>query len=115
MNKVLILAFQGETMCFVHALLNTLDMKERGFDVSLILEGASVSLIGPLSSEEHPFHALWQRALDARVITAVCRACAAKFKATGAAQALGLSLEGEMSGHPPIAPYIEQGYQIVTF
>ena len=37
-KKVAIFAFNGKPMCFVHALLNTLDMKEKGYDVKLIIE-----------------------------------------------------------------------------
>lgn len=42
MNKKLaIFAFNGETMCLAHALLNVLDMKEKGYDIKLIIEGCA--------------------------------------------------------------------------
>ena len=32
MKKVALFAFNGELMCFVHVLLNALDMKEKGYE-----------------------------------------------------------------------------------
>jgi hypothetical protein len=33
MKKVALFAYNGEVMCFVHVLLNALDMREEGFEV----------------------------------------------------------------------------------
>ena len=33
MEKVALFAFNGELMCFIHVLLNAIDMKEKGYDV----------------------------------------------------------------------------------
>ncbi len=45
MTTIALFAFNGEPMCFLHVLLNALDMKARGFGVKLVLEGASVKLV----------------------------------------------------------------------
>jgi len=39
MEKVALFAFNGEPMCFIHVLLNALDMKEKGIDVKTIIAG----------------------------------------------------------------------------
>ncbi len=44
MSKVALVAFQGEAMCFVHVLLNALDMQQRGITVKIIIEGMAVTL-----------------------------------------------------------------------
>ena len=31
-----------------------------------------------------------------------------------AAEAEGLPIGGDMKGHPPLAPYVDQGFQIIT-
>jgi hypothetical protein len=58
-KQVLLVAFRGEPMCFVHVLLNALDMKERGYDVKVVIEGTATQaaawnqpwrLFGPTSS-----------------------------------------------------------------
>lgn len=44
-RKVAIFAFNGEEMCFIHALMNAIDMKNRGYDVKLIIEGSATRLV----------------------------------------------------------------------
>jgi hypothetical protein len=39
MKKVVLFAFNGETMCFIHVLLNGLDMKANGYDIKIVIEG----------------------------------------------------------------------------
>ncbi len=50
MKKMAFFAFNGESMCFVHVLLNALDMKARGYDVRVVIEGAATKLIPELAS-----------------------------------------------------------------
>jgi len=33
MKKVALFAFNGESLCFVHVLLNALDLKDKGYEV----------------------------------------------------------------------------------
>ena len=54
MKKVVLFAFNGEPMCFVHVLLNALDMKEKGFEVRVVIEGAATKLIPDLAAEGNP-------------------------------------------------------------
>jgi len=55
MEKVALVAFNGEAMCFVHVLLNALDMQEKGCAVKVI-EGAVVKVVNELNNDGHPFH-----------------------------------------------------------
>jgi hypothetical protein len=48
-KKIVLVAFNGEFMCFVHVLLNALDMKERGYDVKIVIEGAATKIVPELS------------------------------------------------------------------
>ena len=41
MEKVALFAFKGEPMCFIHVLLNALDMSKRGYEVKIVIEGAA--------------------------------------------------------------------------
>jgi len=45
MKKVALFAFNGELMCFIHVLLNALDMNERGHQVKIVIEGAATSVV----------------------------------------------------------------------
>lgn len=115
MNKVLLVAFQGEAMCFVHVLLNALDMQQRGLTVKVIIEGMAVKLPGELQKPEHTFHTLYAKTKEAGLIAGVCKACSAKMGALEAVQAQGLPLLDDMNGHPSLGRYLQDGYTIITF
>ena len=44
-KQVVLVALNGESMCFVHVLLNGLDMKERGYEVKVVIEGSATKLV----------------------------------------------------------------------
>ncbi len=115
MKKVMLVAFNGEDMCFIHVLLNGLDMKERACDVKIIMEGASTKLIPGLEKREHFLHALWKKAKENGLLEGVCRACSNKMGTMEAAQNAGLKLLDDMSGHPSLGAYMKRGYKIITF
>jgi hypothetical protein len=102
-------------MCFVHVLLNGLDMAERGTKVAIVFEGAAVTLIPELEKEANPFHALYLKARQQGLIDGACRACSSKLGVLEAVQAAGIPLLDDMSGHPSMAEYIDHGYTIITF
>ncbi|ADU61278.1 MAG: DsrE family protein [Pseudodesulfovibrio sp.] len=108
-------AFNGEMTCFIHVLLNGLDMAERGNKVAIVFEGAAVTLVPQLEQPDNPLRALYQQARQQGLIDGACRACSAKLGVLDAVKAAGLPLLGDMSGHPSMAEYIDQGYTIITF
>jgi hypothetical protein len=114
MNKTAIFAFKENPICFVHVLLNAIDLHDRGRAVKIILEGEATKLIIDLRKPEHPLHALYEKVKKLELFDAVCRACAIKMGALEAAEAEGLKIADEMAGHVGMAPYIEKGYAIVT-
>jgi len=114
-EKVVLVAFNGEPMCFAHVLLNAVDMQERGFDVKVVIEGTATRMVSVLSDPGKPFAALYEKVKENRLIDCVCQACAAKMDALVAAKAQGLPVCGEMNGHPSLARYIDDGYRVITF
>lgn len=115
MNKTALVAFNGELMCFVHVLLNALDQQAKGFEVALIIEGASTKLIPDLIQPDNPMHGLFQKVRDQGLIRAVCRACSDKMGVLDRVRAEGLPLGEDMNGHPSLGRYVEDGYQVITF
>jgi hypothetical protein len=115
MKKVVLVAFNGEFMCFVHVLLNALDMKERGHEVKIVIEGAATKVVPELSVEGNPLRGFYQKVKDLGLIDAVCKACSTKMNVLAEVEAEGLPLADEMSGHPSLARYIEEGYEVITF
>jgi len=47
MKKVLLYAMTGEKSCFMHVLLNAVQLHEGGAQVRVVFEGASVKLVRP--------------------------------------------------------------------
>ena len=114
-KKIAFFAFNGAPLCFMHVLLNALDMKEKGYEVKIIFEGGTVKLIKDFSKPDNPFHKLYMRAKNAGLIDCVCKACAVKMDSLEAAETQGLPIDDELSGHPGMAKYIEQGYEVMVF
>ncbi len=115
MKKLVLVAFNGEFMCFVHVLLNALDMKARGNDVKIVIEGAATKVIPELSAEGNPLKSLYRKVKEQKLIEAVCKACSTKMGVLEAVETEGLPIADEMSGHPSLARYVEAGYELITF
>ena len=115
MRKFALFVYNGDPMCFIHVLLNALDMTSRGHEAKVIIEGSSVKLIPELAKPDHPLHGLWKRNLEAGLIEGVCKACSSKLGTLEAAKREGLTLLDDMSGHPGLTAYREKGYEIITF
>jgi hypothetical protein len=113
-NKTAIFVFRGDPVCFVHALLNAIDRFEKGGTVKMIMEGEATRLIRELRKPEHSLHGLYEKAKKSGLIDAVCRACAIKTGVPAAAAGEGFRLADDISGHASMAPFIEQGYEIIT-
>ena len=114
-GKVALFAFNGDPMCFVHVLLNALDLHATGLETAVIIEGSATGLIGGLAAADHPHHELYRKMKDEGLIDCVCQACAHKMGSLEEARDQGLPLCNDMSGHPSMSRYMEQGYTIVTF
>ncbi len=115
MKKIALFVFNGDPMCFMHVLLNALDMKEKGHAPKIILEGASVKLVSELIKSKNPLNKLWKKCLDKDLVEGVCKACSNKLGTLKDAEQQGLKLLGDMSGHPAMMEYKDNSFEIITF
>jgi len=115
MKKVVLFAFNGELMCFVHVLLNALDMKEQGFEVKIVIEGSATKLIPDLGIEGNLLNGPYNKVRAENLIDGVCKACATKMGTAEDAKTMDLALLGDMWGHPSMAKYLKEGYEVITF
>jgi hypothetical protein len=115
MKKFALFAFNGDPMCFVHVLLNTLDMEKRGHTVKLVIEGSATKLIPDLAVPGAQFGQLFEEIRNKGLIDCVCNACAEKMGVISSVRELDLPLCAEMKGHPSMARYLEEGYEVITF
>ena len=116
MKKVALFAYNGDSLCFVHVLLHAFDMKSKGYDVQIVIEGSACTLVKEYPENPDSANAkLYERAKEAGLIGGVCQACANKLGALDAAKAQGLHLYTDMMGHPGIAAFLDDGFQVFTF
>ncbi|HHY18489.1 MAG TPA: cytoplasmic protein, partial [Firmicutes bacterium] len=84
MKKIALVGFQGGEMCFLHLLINAIEYQAKGYEVAVILEGATCGLIPRLEARE----LFASKYLEVKpMIKAVCRACAAQLGGLEAAEA----------------------------
>jgi len=107
--------FNGDPMCFIHVLLNAIDMSEKGYEAKIIIEGSATRLIPELDKKANPLHQLWHRARAAGLVEGVCKACSNKMETIVAAKAQGLPLLEDVLGHPGMARFSDAGFEIITF
>jgi len=113
--NVALFVFNGDPMCFIHVLLNALDMDAKGCNPHIVMEGASVKLVPELVKPDHPLHNLFTQAMQKDLVAGACRACSVKLGVDKAVQEAGVELIGDMNGHPSMLSYIEQDYKVITF
>ena len=114
-SKQVIFAFRGDPMCFIHVLLNSLDLHERGMGGDIVIEGEAITLIPEMSKPDHFLNSLYEKVKKQGLIAGACKACAAKLKLTEAVEKEGLTQLSDMAGHPSMGGYIEKGYDVITF
>lgn len=115
MKKIALFVFNGDPMCFIHVLLNAMDMKEKGYEVKVIIEGAATKLMPELAKSDNPLHKLWKNAKSASLVDGVCKACSNKMGTLEAEKDQGLAFLDEMTGHPSMARYHDAGFEVITF
>ncbi len=64
-GKLALFAFNGDPICFAQVLIDALDMKEKNYDLKLIIEGSATKLVVELSDPEKPFGSLYKRVKEA--------------------------------------------------
>ncbi len=115
MRKIAFFVFNGDPVCFIHVLLNGLDMKEKGMQGRIIIEGAATALLPKLAETTSPLNKLWEKAKAEGIVDGVCKGCAHKMGTVEEAVNQGLSLLDDMSGHPSMSAYMEEGYEVISF
>lgn len=115
MKKIALLAYTGELTCFAHVMLYALDCEAKGFEVKVVIEGAATKLITELAIPDKPFANLYSHLLEKKLLTCICKACSQKMGTLAEAERQGLNIVGDMQGHPSIAGYLEDGFELVSF
>ncbi len=115
MSKYALFAFRGEPMCFIHVLLNALNINNQGFEVKVIIEGEATKLLSELYEEGSALNILYRQCLERDLIAGICKACSQKFGTYELALEKGLKILDDMVNHAGMGPFLKEGYQIITF
>ncbi len=111
MDKFVYFAFNGNQVCFIHVLLNALDMESKGLKALIIVEGEAVRLIKDMEASENP---LYIKAKEKGLIDGICKACSKKMGVLEYNETVGIPLKDDMNGHPSMAAYVNESYQVIT-
>ncbi len=111
MKKYMIFAFRGDSMCFIHVLLNAKDMNDKGIKCKIVMEGEAVTLLKGLEESGNP---LYLSVKKAGYFECICRACSAKLGVLDFNETTGIPVVGDMAGHPSMARFIDEGFEIIT-
>lgn len=114
-RKKVIFAFRGDPMCFIHVLLNAIDLHERNLGGNIIIEGEAITLVPVMSQPGHFLYSLFMKAKELGLFEGACKACSAKLKMAEQVESHKFLFLGDMSGHPSMGKYIEDGYDVLTF
>ena len=114
-KKYALFAFNGDPMCFIHVILNALDLNEKGHDIKVIVEGSACKLASEFENQSNPFYKKYQQLKERNLIDCFCKACSNKMGSLEVVERIGFATCDEMMGHPSMGKYIEQGYDIITF
>ncbi len=111
MKKNVFFVFNGNQMFFMHVLLNALDMDSKGMDAKVIIEGEAVKLVKELETSENP---LYKKAKDKGLLVGICKACSASMGVLEYNETVGIPIKEDMNGHPSMASYINEGYEVIA-
>jgi len=113
--KTALFVFNGDPMCFIHVLLNALDLHANGHEARIVMEGASVQLVPVVTQPDHPLARLFAQVREKGLLDGACKACSVKLGVDKAVNEAGVALMGDMSGHPSMRGYMDAGFQVITF
>jgi hypothetical protein len=98
----------------LHALLYSKELKEGGYDVALIFDGAGTGWAEKMQDPANKLNSLFVSLKSAGVTEVVCDFCAGAFKVKDKIKGSGLPLVAEYQGHPSLKKWIDQGYQVIV-
>lgn len=112
MKKYLFYVMRSDKMCFIHVLLNALDLKDSGAEVKIVFEGQAVTLPPILTAENN---GLYKKVHEEGLIAGVCEACAKALGVYEQIKDLELPFLNDMNQHAGLRPFTTQGYLVLTF
>ncbi|MBI2104392.1 MAG: DsrE family protein [Candidatus Omnitrophica bacterium] len=100
----------------VHAFLYAKELKEHGHKVVLIFDGAGTEWAEELSNPESQsqLKPMYDQLKQAGIVEIVCDFCAGAFAVKERLAQRQVPMTAEYAGHPSIAKWADEGYQLVV-
>lgn len=100
----------------VHALLYSKELREHGHEVVLVFDGAGTEWVSEWTNpqSDDKLKTAYEELRNSGVTQVICDFCSTAFKVKENLKAQGQTLTSEYQGHPSIAKWADQGYQIVV-
>jgi len=100
----------------VHALLYSKELKEHGHDVLLVFDGAGTEWVEEWTNSEsqNKLKPMYEELRKTGITQVICDFCANAFQVKENLKTQGQTLTSEYQGHPSIAKWVDQGYQLVV-
>lgn len=99
----------------LHALLYAKELKEGGYPVTLIFDGAGTGWAQSMRDPKSELHGKYAELKKLGVVEEICDFCAGAFKVKdGLKQMSDATLVGEFEGHPSLKKWVDQGYQVIV-
>lgn len=100
----------------VHAFLYAKELKEHGHEVVLIFDGAGTEWAEELTNPESQskIKPAYDQLKQAGVVEIICDFCAGAFAVKDRLSQRQLQLTAEYAGHPSIAKWADDGYQLIV-
>ena|SRR3989338_579607 len=100
----------------VHALLYSKELKEHGHEVKLVFDGAGTEWASEWMSAESTdkLKPMYEELKKSGVTQIICDFCATAFKVKENLEKEKAVITAEYQGHPSIAKWADEGYQIIV-
>ena len=99
----------------LHALLYTRELKEHGHTVILVFDGAGTEWAEEWTKpdSQHKLTPMYRELRKQGVTNVICDFCAGAFAVKKDLEGRDVDMSAEYKGHPSIAKWADQGYQIL--
>lgn len=94
----------------VHALLYTTELKQSGYEVTLIFDGAGTEWAKDLMDPENRLHPAYEKLQNLGVTEIICDFCSKAFHVQEELKQGKVPLVAEFEGHPSLVKWIRMGY-----
>lgn len=100
----------------VHALLYSKELKEHGHDVTLMFDGAGTEWIGEWAASQSTdkLKPMYEELKASGATQVICDYCATAFKVKENLVKDKVPTTSEYAGHPSIAKWADEGYEIIV-